>query len=220
MMCTTCGRTSTLMPMRTQSSVAVQFRRSRWMGINRVSKRSFPVSRVDGQTHMVPAACRPIIKCGTSGYTGSCQPAVGGKAASPGCVGRPSRYLARPCPIHCSPVESRERETAVQPCLDIPAGFLRAIRRVQSAVGVQSAQPVNEGNSKDASGNSCGTKLPKKHELYPSCTEVSLCLRWMDQEPTPLCVSASLSLLVLVDQGSWRISPIHVVGLVEKIHIS
>ena len=202
MMCTTCGRTSTLMPMRTQSSVAVQFRRSIWMGINRVSKRSFPVSRVDGQTHMAPAACRPIIKCGTSGYTGSCQPAVGGKA------------------IHCSPVESRERETAVQPCLDIPAGFLRAIRRVQSAVGVQSAQPVNEGNSKDASGNSCGTKLPKKHELYPSCTEVSLCLRWMDQEPTPLCVSASLSLLVLVDQGSWRISPIHVVGLVEKIHIS
>ena len=42
----------------------------------------------------------------------------------------------------------------------------------------------------------------------------------MDQEPTPLRVTASLSLLVMVEQESWRISPSHLVGLVEKTHIS
>ena len=73
----------------------------------------------------------------------------------------------------------------------------------QSAVGVQSVQPVIEGKTNDALGScapsksnlsvestgSCGTKLfflQKKQELYPSCTKVSLCPRWMDQEPTPL----------------------------------
>ena len=81
---------------------------------------SFPTS-VDGLTGEVHHMAATTL--------GSSQPRAG-------FAGRPTRDLAHPCPIHCPPVELRERETAVnlplQPCLDVPAGFLRATRRVNN----------------------------------------------------------------------------------------
>ena len=98
-----------------------------------------------GEVHlMAGVACRPIIKCGTSVVHWILSARCGGtwvprwEAASHvlDLWGEPTRHQAHPCPIHCPPVEFGERETAVklplQPCLDIPAGFLRATRRVNS----------------------------------------------------------------------------------------
>ena len=207
MMCTTCGRKSTLIT-RTDpelrcgpiSTVQMDGKPSESLG----DHFSFPTS-VDGQIgevhHMAPVACHPIIKCGTSGCTGSCQPAVveyGYHAVSiqprAGFVGRPTRDLAHPCPIHWPPMELRERVTAVklplQPCLDIPAWFLRATRRGKSrllecTVCSQSTRegPITLRASRISPSSLLVHVVPsflqKKQELYPSCTKVSLCPRWV-----------------------------------------
>ena len=86
------------------------------------------------------------------------------------------------------------------------------------AVGVQSVQPVNEGNSNDASrisvesAGSCGTKLSSEEARAPSELHESAHSIMSER----LAVSSGF----LVEQVSWRISPSHLVGLVEKIHIS
>ena len=147
--------------------------------------------------------------------------------------------VVHPCPIHCPSVELREREkereresereTAVklplQPCLDIPAGFLRAIRHVNNRMlecRVCSRSMME--SSSDASGpcapsksnlsvkstGSCGTKLPSEETRALSELHESIPVPSVDGSGAHFMkknVSASLSLLVLVDQESWRISP-------------
>ena len=131
---------------------------------------------------------------------------LGSRQPRAGFVARPTRDLAHPCAIHCPPVELGERETAVkllfQPCLDIPAVFLRAIRRVKSRLlecSVSSRSmteilmtlrapvcPASRIASLGLLVHVVQISRQKKQVLFPSCTKVSLCPRWMDQEPTPL----------------------------------
>ena len=177
---------------------------------------SFPTS-VDGQTgevhHMallLVAQSSSVVRLGAldrvsllwwiMGTT------LGSRQPRAGFVGRLTRDQAHPCAIHCPPVELGERETAVkllfQPCLDIPAGFLRAIRRVKSRllecsvsrrsmteIPMTLRAPVRPASRIASLGllvHVVPCSLQKKQELHPSCTKVSQSPRQMDQEPTPL----------------------------------
>ena len=190
MMCTTCGRKSTMM---TQTDPEIRCGPISTIQMDgnppslQVITSLFPqvlMAKLAKVHNMAPDACRQIMKCGTSGCTGSCQPAVvepgyhAGKQPRAGFVGRPTRNLAHPCPIHCPPVELREKRNSIQ--VAFPARSRHPSRVSESdspceesAVGVQCVQPVNDGNCNDASGpcvpsksnrfagsaGSCGTKL-------------------------------------------------------------
>ena len=65
------------------------------------------ISCSDGES--VPVACRPIIKCGTTGCTRSCPTSVVGQTRA-GFVGRPIGFLGMFCFVggHIGPLEPRE----------------------------------------------------------------------------------------------------------------
>ena len=150
MTCTTCGRKSTMMMTQTDPEI-------RWGPISTIQMDGNPPSlqvitspfpqvlmarlaKYITWPLLLAAQSSSVVRLGTldrvSPLWWIMGTTLGSRQPRAGFLGRPARDLAHPCPIHCPPVELRERETAFkllfQPRLDIPAGFLRAIRRVKS----------------------------------------------------------------------------------------
>ena len=174
---------------------------------------SFPTS-VDGQTgeghHMallLVAQSSSVVRLGAldrvSPLWWILGTTLGSRQPRAGFVGRPTRDPAHPCAIHCPPVELGEKRNSSQVAFPAMSRHSsRAIRRVKSRLlecSVSSRSmteipmtlrapvcPASRIASLGLLVHVVPSSLQKKQELYPSCTKVSLCPRWMDQEPTPL----------------------------------
>ena len=163
-----------------------------------VDHLSFPIG-VSGQTgeihRMDPVACRPSIKCRKTGALDRTK--LGKKIATCRIAGRISRATTSHCPISCPKVEKGTRVKAVlmplQPCPDVPAGFLGVtcrvncppMRRIPMTLRA-SVRPASRNFPPCLLVHAVPSSLQVRQELWPMCTTAFLCLLLVEEELIPM----------------------------------